>query len=81
MNAFLTILQALPAIIAVLKALEAAVPGQGQGKAKLDAAIELITAADAALAQYVPQLTNVIGTLVALFNRVGSFQGGATTTT
>lgn len=74
MNAFLTILQSLPAIISVLKALESAVPGQGQGKAKLDAALALITAADEALAQYVPQLTTVISTLVSLFNRAGAFQ-------
>lgn len=73
MNAFLTILQAIPAIIAAIKAVEAAVPGSGQGKAKLDAVLALITAAEQSFTQYLPQLTSVISTLVTLFNSTGIF--------
>lgn len=73
MNALLAILQALPAIIAAIKAVEQAVPGQGQGKAKLDAVLGLVSAAESAFTQYLPQLNSVIGTLVTLFNATGVF--------
>lgn len=73
MNVFLAILQSIPAIIAAIKAVEQAVPGSGQGKAKLDAVLGLITAVNNEFAQCLPQLTNVVGTLVALFNATGVF--------
>ena len=73
MNALILIMNALPAIAAAIKAVEAAVPGRSQGPAKLDAVLQLLCAADAALAQCVPQLTNVVNTLVGLFNKVGAF--------
>lgn len=73
MNAILTILHSLPAIIAAIKAIEAEVPGSGQGRAKLDAVLALVTAVDASLGAMLPQLISVIGTLVTLFNSTGAF--------
>lgn len=73
MNAFLSILSAIPGIIAAIKAVEAAVPNPGQGQAKLDAVLSLVQAADANLQQYAPQLPSVVSTLVGLFNKTGVF--------
>jgi len=73
MNAFLSILSAIPGIIAAIKAIEAAVPTPGQGQAKLDAVLSLVQAADANLQQYAPQLPSVVSTLVGLFNKTGTF--------
>ena len=72
MNA-LAIIQAIPLVIQAIKAIEAAIPQQGQGQAKLDAVLNIITAVNAELQQYLPQLTAIIGTLVSLFNKTGSF--------
>lgn len=73
MNTFLQILQALPAIIAAIKAVEQAVPGSGQGSAKLDAVLGIVTAAEAGFSQCLPQLTTIVGVLVGLFNKTGVF--------
>jgi hypothetical protein len=73
MNAFLSILSAIPGIIAAIKAIEAAVPTPGKGQAKLDAVLSLVQAADANLQQYAPQLPSVVSTLVGLFNKTGTF--------
>ena len=67
------IIQAIPLVIQAIKAIEAAIPQQGQGQAKLDAVLNIITAVNAELQQYLPQLTAIIGTLVSLFNKTGAF--------
>lgn len=72
MNA-LAIIQAIPLVIQAIKAIEAAIPQQGQGQAKLDAVLNIITAVNAELQQYLPQLTAIIATLVSLFNKTGAF--------
>ena len=74
MNAILSILGIMPVIIQTIKAIEAAIPNAGQGKAKLDAVLEIITNLDESFQQYLPQLSTVIGTLVKLFNAVGLFK-------
>ena len=74
MNAFLLILQALPSIIAAIKAVEAAIPGGGQGAAKLDAVLNIILAVESTFTPLLPQLTAVITTLVSLFNKTGAFK-------
>ena len=48
MQAIITIVQLLPALIAAIKAIEEAIPGQGQGEAKLAAVRGIIEAVDAA---------------------------------
>ena len=68
MNSFIILMQALPAIIAAVKAVEAAVPMSGAGKAKLDAVLSIVTTAESSLSGMVPQITAIITTLVGLFN-------------
>ena len=68
------IFQAIPAIIAAIKAIESAVPGSGQGAAKLDAVLNIILAVEAGFTAVLPQLTAVITTLVTLFNKTGAFK-------
>lgn len=77
MGAFLSILSALPQIIAAIKAVEAAVPGQGAGKQKLDTVISIITTLESSLGGMIPQLVTVIGHLVGLFNTTGTFTAAA----
>lgn len=74
MPTFLLILQTLPSIIAAIKAIESAVPGSGQGAAKLDAVLNLVLAVESSFNSALPQLTAVITTLVALFNKTGAFK-------
>lgn len=73
MNAITAILSIIPAIISAIKAIEAAIPNAGAGKAKLDAVLGIIEAADASLSQYLPQIGVVVGVLVKLFNATGIF--------
>ncbi len=74
MQTLLTIAQLLPAIIAAIKAIEDAIPGQGQGEAKLAAVRGIIEAVDASYKNLWPQLQPVIGVLVGLFNKTGAFK-------
>ena len=74
MQTLLTIAQLLPAIIAAIKAIEDAIPGQGQGEAKLAAVRGIIEAVDASYKSLWPQLQPIIGVLVGLFNKTGAFK-------
>ena len=74
MQTLLTIAQLLPAIIAAIKAIEEAIPGSGQGEAKLAAVRGIIEAVDASYKSLWPQLQPIIGVLVALFNKTGAFK-------
>ena len=74
MQTLLIIAQLLPAIIAAIKAIEDAIPGQGQGEAKLAAVRGIIEAVDASYKNLWPQLQPIIGVLVGLFNKTGAFK-------
>ena len=74
MQTLLTIAQLLPAIIAAIKAIEEAIPGSGQGEAKLAAVRGIIEAVDASYKSLWPQLQPIIGVLVGLFNKTGAFK-------
>lgn len=74
MNTLNAIFRLLPAIIAAIKAIEEAVPGQGQGEQKLAAVRGIIEAVDAGVAQLWPQIASTIGVLVGLFNKSGVFK-------
>ena len=77
MGNILIIFQILPAIINALKAIEEAVPGQGNGEAKLAAVREMVEVVDGGLKPMWPQLLGVISSLVSLFNKTGVFSKGA----
>ena len=74
MQTLLIIAQLLPALIAAIKAIEEAIPGQGQGEAKLAAVRGIIEAVDASYKSLWPQLQPIIGVLVGLFNKTGVFK-------
>lgn len=71
-----TILNLLPAIITAIKAIEEAIPGQGQGEQKLAAIREILEAVSSQAGALWPQIQAVIAVLVGLFNRTGIFSKG-----
>ena len=73
MNNIVAILQIIPALIATIKAIEAAIPGAGQGEAKLAAIRESLEVADAKAAEIWPKVQAVVGIFVALFNKTKAF--------
>jgi hypothetical protein len=77
MNTLLVILNLIPAIIKVLKAIEEAIPMPGQGAAKLDTVIEVLTTTDATLQPMIPQIKTTVGALVRLLNATGVFKKSA----
>ena len=68
-----SLLQLLPAIIAAIKAIEEAIPGQGQGEAKLAAIREILESVSGQATTLWPFIEKAIGVLVAFFNRTGVF--------
>lgn len=73
MEKLLIILKLLPALIAAIKAIEEAIPGEGKGEAKLKAVREIIETVDGSLGTLWPLIAQVIGKLVAAFNESGVF--------
>lgn len=71
MQNVMTVLRLLPLIIEAIKAIESAVPDGGKGEEKLAALRSILEAADSAIAQLWPTIEKIVGTLVALFNKVG----------
>ena len=74
MNTITIILNLLPALIAAMKAIEEAVPGQGQGEAKLTAIRQILEGLDTGIVKLWPQISTTIGVLVTLFNASGVFR-------
>jgi hypothetical protein len=74
MNTVMIILQLIPALIQAMKAIEDAIPGQGQGEAKLAAIRGILEAVDSGVAKLWPQISSVVGVLVNLFNTAGVFK-------
>jgi len=67
------LLQLLPAIIAAIKAIEEAIPGQGQGEAKLAAIREILESVSGQVSTLWPFIEKAISVLVSLFNKTGTF--------
>ena len=67
------ILNLLPAIITAMKAIEEAIPGQGKGEDKLAAIRAILEATNAQIGALWPTIQTVIGILVSLFNKTGTF--------
>ena len=74
MNTIIMILNIIPALITAIKAIEEAIPGSGKGEEKLSAIRAILEAVDASAAKLWPQISAVIGVLVGLFNRTGTFK-------
>lgn len=73
MNTVITIFQLIPAIVTALKAIEDAIPGAGQGEAKLAAVRQMLEAVDSGVAKLWPQISGIVTALVTLFNSTGVF--------
>ncbi len=73
MQNILIVFQLIPAIIQALKAIEEAIPGSGQGEAKLAAVRQMLEAVDGGVAKLWPQISGVVASLVTLFNSTGVF--------
>ena len=78
-----TVLKLLPAIIDAIKAIEDAIPGSGNGVAKLAAVRGIIEAAYSAASDAViqfqdlwPSIEKTIAIMVDLFNSLGIFKKG-----
>jgi len=69
-----TVLTLLPAIIEAIKAIEAAIPGQGKGEQKLAAIRGIIAASYDQASVIMPIIERVVGVLVDTFNAVGVFR-------
>lgn len=74
MNALTIILKLIPAIIAVVKAIEESIPGEGQGEKKLAAVRQILEIADANIAELWPKIASIVGVLVGLLNSTGVFK-------
>ena len=72
-----TAMDLLPAIITGMKALEEAIPGAGQGEAKLIAMREMLEKISSQAAAMWPIIEPMITILARLFNKTGTFQSGA----
>ena len=67
------ILNLIPALITAMKAIEEAIPGQGKGEDKLAAIRAILEATNAQIGALWPTIQTVIGILVSLFNKTGTF--------
>ena len=73
MQVFLQIVALIPALIQLIKEIEAVFPQSGQGAAKLTAIRQIIEATYSGLAEIWPVLEKVVAALVGLFNSTGVF--------
>lgn len=64
------ILQIIPLLIEVLKAVEASIPGSGKGKEKLAMVKQILEATDETVSQIWPNLEKIISVVVSTFNAV-----------
>lgn len=74
MKIFLLVVQMIPALITLVKELEAALPKAGVGAEKLSAVRQIVEAAFEGALEVWPVVEKVVGALVGLFNATGVFQ-------
>lgn len=67
------LLKLLPSIITAIKAIEEAIPGKGQGEAKLAAIREILESVSGQVSTLWPFIEKAISVLVSLFNKTGTF--------
>ena len=76
MKTFLLVMSMLPGIISAVKQAEDFIPLPGQGKAKLDFTLGVISDTVDAAAEVLPAVTKVVARVVELANATGSFKKG-----
>lgn len=77
---FKLIISLLPLLVDAIKTIEAAMPGSGNGAAKLEAVRVLVQASYTGASDVIgnfeqvwPKIQDVIGGIVAAFNKTGAF--------
>ena len=68
------VIKLIPVIIELLKTIEAAIPEQGQGAAKLQAVRQILELTDSSIKEAWPMVQGVIEVLVKTFNTTGVFK-------
>lgn len=68
------VIKLIPVIIELLKTIEAAIPEQGQGAAKLQAVRQILELTDNSIKEAWPMVQGVIEVLVKTFNTTGVFK-------
>lgn len=76
MKAFLQVMSMLPGIVAAVKQAEDMIPLPGQGKAKLDFIIGVISDTVDGAAEILPVVQKIVSRVVELANATGVFQKG-----
>lgn len=74
MDKILMIVKLIPALIEVIKAVEAAIPGEGKGDAKLVMVRGILEATDSAIVQMWPSIEKIIAVIVSTFNAVKAWK-------
>ncbi len=68
------VLKMLPVIIAAIKAIEEAIPGNGQGEQKLAMLRQILELADGTITNIWPTIEGLVKVLVKTFNDTGVFK-------
>ncbi len=68
------VLKMLPVIIAAIKAIEEAIPGNGQGEQKLAMLRQILELADGTVTNIWPTIEGLVKVLVKTFNDTGVFK-------
>ena len=74
MQNLMLVIKLIPVIIELLKAIEAAIPEQGQGTAKLQTVRQILELTDSSIKEAWPMVQGVIEVLVKTFNTTGVFK-------
>ena len=74
MQNLMLVIKLIPVIIELLKTIEAAIPEQGQGAAKLAAVRQILELTDSSIKEAWPMVQGVIEVLVKTFNTTGVFK-------
>lgn len=70
MEKILLIAKLIPVLIEIIKAVEAAIPGEGKGEAKLTMVRQILEVTDSTITSIWPSLEKVIAVIVTTFNSV-----------
>lgn len=68
------VLKMLPVIIAAIKVIEEAIPGNGQGEQKLAMLRQILELADGTITNIWPTIEGLVKVLVKTFNDTGVFK-------
>lgn len=75
MKTLVSVFQLIPSLVGVIQSFEAAVPLPQQGKAKLDAVLQIVGGIAGEISKdLLPAVTTAINVIVGLFNATGVFR-------